>query len=617
MGNTSRRTLNWPIALIAVLAIPVLLLAGWSWLVFGGTLDRLEREETRQAEAFLNGYASQVQARLLTLDQEQAVLVIEHDAEGKVTSPFLSQPILSQPILSQPILSQPVQGQPALSTAAGEGIQLELQGKHKEALAWFEHARDNNKEPSPPQVALSYARCLAATGQAASALDLLKKSEAEHRDSWIGALPLPILSTMLRARIAAEQGDTSIAQQALRDLATLKLRCTARITPTVITQIRRFAGSTEQQTDTEAGLQTLLAAAKLSTRDSLPLQSALMPDGSYAKVEPGRILLAGPSLVEAILSEAQVKAKRATPSFAFSTTGDRALAAKTITPFGNRIYAISTTPLGSTRLRSLANGLLILALVTLALGNLLLFRLARREMALSHMRANFIDLVSHELRTPLTALSMKTEMLAHDDVPKAKIPSYQRALFGDVQRLTELVNRILDFARLEKGRIPLNRQICSVRNLLAAAVHSGRPALQLGGQKLTIKAARDLPELCVDTEILARAVRNLIENATHYAPSDSKISISARQQDQTIELLVEDQGPGFGDTDPNELFTAFRRGKDHATSPGSGLGLAIVRQAVEAHKGAVTASQSDAGGARFTITLPISLAITPPRGEQT
>ncbi len=244
------------------------------------------------------------------------------------------------------------------------------------------------------------------------------------------------------------------------------------------------------------------------------------------------------------------------------------------------------------------------ALVSFVLGNLLLFGLARREMALSRMRSNFIDLVSHELRTPLTALSMKAEMLAAGEVPWERVGDYQRGLHAEVEKLSALVQRILDFARLQKARLPLEPERIPARSLLAHGIRAGREALRLGNQHLSVSAPRPLPDLWVDRDVMTRALRNLIENSSRYAPHGSVVEVRAHTCGAMLRITVADRGPGFGDGDAENLFEPFRRGTHPAT--GSGLGLAIVKQAAEAHGGSVSAANRSGGGAEVVIDIPLA-----------
>ena len=191
-------------------------------------------------------------------------------------------------------------------------------------------------------------------------------------------------------------------------------------------------------------------------------------------------------------------------------------------------------------------------------------------------------------------------MLAHGDVPAHKTGDYQRKLQNDIRRLSSLVHDILDFGRLEQGRYRLTPVRVPVRSLVSQSILASRDALRLGGQKLLIDVPRQLPELFVDVEVIVRALRNLIDNATKHAPAGSEIRLHAEVSAGNVVLAVGDRGPGFGGSDPRQLFQPFRKG----TGSGTGLGLAIVDRAVRTHGGTVRALERSGGGAEFRMELP-------------
>jgi signal transduction histidine kinase len=169
-----------------------------------------------------------------------------------------------------------------------------------------------------------------------------------------------------------------------------------------------------------------------------------------------------------------------------------------------------------------------------------------------------------------------------------------------------MVHDVLDFARLERGRYRLQPRRVPVRRLVATAVRASRDAVRLGGQRLLVAAPRGLPELCVDVEVLARALRNLIDNAAKQAPAGSVIELEVAgtgrgpERGNSVAFAVRDTGPGLGGVDVATLFEPFRKG----TGAGSGLGLAIVDRAVRAHGGRVRVAERPGGGAEFRIDLP-------------
>jgi signal transduction histidine kinase len=269
------------------------------------------------------------------------------------------------------------------------------------------------------------------------------------------------------------------------------------------------------------------------------------------------------------------------------------------------LQIVSHTDLPSERLASLARLLLWAAALGFVLGNFWLLQLVRRELRITRLKQDFVDLVSHELRTPLTAVSLKSEMLARGDVPIERQPDYARTLYGDVRRLAELVERILDFARLSKGRMPLSKCPTPARELLARALVAGRPALQMAAQRVQVHAERKLPTVEVDVEVLARALRNLLENAAKYAPSGSTVHVTASHEEDQLVIRIRDEGAELDRNELRTIFEPFRRGGAAGAKPGTGLGLAVVAQSVRAHGGQVSASLAHEGGAEFVVSIPI------------
>ena len=260
----------------------------------------------------------------------------------------------------------------------------------------------------------------------------------------------------------------------------------------------------------------------------------------------------------------------------------------------------------STLLTYVARTCLALAIATLLLGNLLLWRLSRRELALVRMRRDFVDVVSHELRTPLTALSLKAEMLASGDVPANRQPHYLKTLNRDVHRLTDQVERILDFGRLERGAA-LHREIVPTRSVLAKGLRAGMPALRLVKQNVTVTVPRNLPLLDGDVDVLARALRNLLENAAKYAPPGSTVALRAFTDGSTVSVEVADTGPGVAHDERQAIFQPFVRASSATPGiQGSGLGLALVSAAAKAHGGSIDVRDREGGGTVFTLQLPIA-----------
>jgi two-component system, OmpR family, sensor histidine kinase KdpD len=169
------------------------------------------------------------------------------------------------------------------------------------------------------------------------------------------------------------------------------------------------------------------------------------------------------------------------------------------------------------------------------------------------------------------------------------------------------VDNLLDMARLQAGRIQLNRQWQPLEEVVGSALKSLRPALS--GHQVRVELDDALPLVKVDSVLMQRVFCNLLENAVKYTPPDSHIWIRALTTGHQMEVRVEDDGPGLPIGREEAIFKKFERGQQEGSTPGVGLGLAICRAIVEAHNGAIHARQRPEGGACFIFTLPLG---TPP-----
>ena len=169
------------------------------------------------------------------------------------------------------------------------------------------------------------------------------------------------------------------------------------------------------------------------------------------------------------------------------------------------------------------------------------------------------------------------------------------------------VDNLLDMARLQAGRIQLNRQWQPLEEVVGSAIKGLRPVL--AGHRVRVELDDDLPLIEVDSVLMQRVFSNLLENALKYTPPGSHIWIRAFTTDTQMEVRVEDDGPGLPLGREEMIFKKFERGQQEGNTPGVGLGLAICRAIVEAHDGGIHAQQRPEGGARFVFTLPLG---TPP-----
>jgi signal transduction histidine kinase len=227
--------------------------------------------------------------------------------------------------------------------------------------------------------------------------------------------------------------------------------------------------------------------------------------------------------------------------------------------------------------------------------------LDRLHQALEQER-RFVDDASHELRTPLATLSGEIDLaLARPRTPEELVASLRTAR-DDVDHLERLANDLLVLARSRGGRIPIRRAPTSVRTLLERSVSSVTRQAAAAGVRLEIDASD--ATIDVDPERVHQALRNLLENAVHYAPRDSTVRVIAEQRDGEIRITVEDSGPGFSPGLIPSAFDPFVRGDTTYDDErdGAGLGLAIVKAVAEAHGGAARARNSEQG-AQVTLSL--------------
>ncbi len=228
------------------------------------------------------------------------------------------------------------------------------------------------------------------------------------------------------------------------------------------------------------------------------------------------------------------------------------------------------------------------------------------QMESERLRNSLLAAISHDLRTPLSVLVGLADSLSLSRTAKDQ-ESVVARIREQAGRLRSLVENLLDMARLQAGRVALNRQWHSLEEQIGAALRAMGTALE--GHPAQVHLPADLPLVEFDAALMERVLCNLMENATKFTPPGSRIEIFAEQANDRVLIRIEDNGPGLPAGREEELFEKFVRGDRESATPGVGLGLAICRAIVEAHGGTIHAHNRPQGGARFVIDLP---AGTPP-----
>lgn len=220
------------------------------------------------------------------------------------------------------------------------------------------------------------------------------------------------------------------------------------------------------------------------------------------------------------------------------------------------------------------------------------------------LRNSLLSAISHDLRTPLAALVGLADTLAMTEPP----PTAAQRELGDAirasaLRMGQLVNNLLDMARLESGAVRLRRAWQPLEEVVGTALAACAPVL--AGRPVQVALADDLPLLDLDAVLMERVLVNLLENAVKYTPPGSPIRLQARVLPQGVELVIDDEGPGLPAGREEAIFDKFERGLRESATPGVGLGLAIAKAIVEAHGGRIGAHNATTGGACVRIELPL------------
>jgi signal transduction histidine kinase len=261
----------------------------------------------------------------------------------------------------------------------------------------------------------------------------------------------------------------------------------------------------------------------------------------------------------------------------------------------------------STRNRVVYVVLLGLFYVTLTFGVVYTGRVLYREARLSRMKTDFVSLVSHELRTPVTSIRMFIETLALGRVKDpAQTQEVLRMLTQETERLSTLIDRVLDWSRIESGRKHYHPETLPVPAVVDAAVSAFRAQRLEGDLQLSVDLPEGLPTVDVDLAAISGALLNLLQNAYKYSREDKRIALTVRADRKWVNFSVEDHGMGIAPRDRKRIFERFYRVDNLLTreTEGSGLGLAIAKRIVEAHGGRITLKSELGKGSRFTIQLP-------------
>jgi len=251
---------------------------------------------------------------------------------------------------------------------------------------------------------------------------------------------------------------------------------------------------------------------------------------------------------------------------------------------------------------------LLLILGVTLFGAYLLWRDVRREVRMAEMRSQFVSSVSHELKTPLTAIRMfaETMRMGRSKDPKTHT-EYLDTIVNESQRLTRLLNNVLDFSKIEQGKRIYHPEQASLYAIIQSAARAMEYPLSQQGFSLEVKTEEGLPDVFVDRDAIEQAVLNLLHNAVKYSGESRDIGLSLQKKENHAMIKVVDHGIGIAPQEQQKIFDKFYRvpSPENERIVGTGLGLALVSHIVEAHLGRLEIESTLGKGSTFSIYLPL------------
>jgi signal transduction histidine kinase/response regulator RpfG family c-di-GMP phosphodiesterase len=236
--------------------------------------------------------------------------------------------------------------------------------------------------------------------------------------------------------------------------------------------------------------------------------------------------------------------------------------------------------------------------------------LCREELeSVSQLKSNFLSIVSHELRTPLTSIKAYTETLIDnvETIKKETLHDFLTVMNEENERLIKLVDNILNFSRMERGYLKVEKTSCNLNELIEE-VHGGLQTKFLAGSVNTeLRLPRHPCRVDADRELIRQLLQNLMSNAAKFTPRDGKVTITLEEEASAARIIVQDTGAGIPEDQLEKVFERFHQVDASNTREhgGSGLGLAICKNIVDWHDGKIWVENVKDSGAKFIVLLPM------------
>ncbi len=248
------------------------------------------------------------------------------------------------------------------------------------------------------------------------------------------------------------------------------------------------------------------------------------------------------------------------------------------------------------------------ALAAIALGGWAVFAETRRQLALAQKKTDFVSNVSHELKTPLTSIRMFAELMHSGRAEPSRQPQYLRIIMVEAERLTRLINNVLDFARLERRQRRFEKRPVDLHEMVSDVWPGQELHLREAGFTTHWEAAPPPLPVIGDQDALAQVLVNLLSNAEKYGGERKEITLHTFTEGPWACVSVLDRGAGVPTGEEAKIFEPFYRAHDSLSSgiPGTGLGLALARRVVAEHGGEILYQARPGGGSNFTMRLPLA-----------
>jgi len=227
----------------------------------------------------------------------------------------------------------------------------------------------------------------------------------------------------------------------------------------------------------------------------------------------------------------------------------------------------------------------------------------QRLAELNQTKSLFVSNVSHEMQTPLTSIKMFSEILqSKEQLPENEKKEYLEIIEGESERLSRLIQNVLDFSKIERGAMNYNFMICDINQIVNDVIQSIKYQLHQKGFKWELSLSKERNEINADADAIKSVLFNLISNSIKYSDLNKYLSVSISRENTNILVTVSDKGIGISESDQKHIFEAYyRSGENTQTAAGTGLGLTLVQNIMNAHGGKIEVKSKPGEGTTFCL----------------